>query len=148
MLHIAGTAPRRVHDLDRGSARRGLYRAYVGYKRAGQPTPFRDTSRRCTSCLHSNQVNSPVWPGPSISRRGPYRSGSGLTWPAILSRGVVLNLQPDGNVDGVTAPGTRLASYNTSNALLMFYLLASSFLLQAHTHPIALQRYVPPDFRF
>ena len=33
--------------------------------------------------LHSNQVNSPVWPGPSISRRGPYRSGSALTWPAF-----------------------------------------------------------------
>jgi len=78
----------------------------------------------------------------------PLPVGQRVDMACVLSRGVVLNLQPDGNVDGVPAPGTRLASYNTSNVLLMFYLLASRFLLQADTRPIALQRYVPPDFRF
>jgi hypothetical protein len=63
----------------------------------------------------------------------------------LLSKGVLVNASNNGTYNPTPSPGSVLSSYETSNALLVFYLLASSHLLQASTRPMLLQRYIPQD---
>lgn len=67
---------------------------------------------------------------------------------AVLDRGMVLNATGEGNVSGIPSPTTSMAAYDSSNALLMFYLLISPYLLQYQFDAIKLQAYIPGDFRF
>jgi hypothetical protein len=69
-----------------------------------------------------------------------------LDCACVLSKGVLVNAKSDGTIDTVPGPGSRLASYETSNALLLFYILITRYLLQAETRPIELRRYIPRDW--
>ena len=66
----------------------------------------------------------------------------------VLDNGVILNADPEGKVQGLPGPGTVMHGYQSSNALLMFYILISTYLLQIHFDPIRLLAYVPDDFRY
>jgi hypothetical protein len=63
----------------------------------------------------------------------------------LLSKGVLINATTGGTFDAVPSPGSRLSSYETRNALLVFYLSISTYLLQAKTRPIMVVRYMPPS---
>jgi hypothetical protein len=69
-----------------------------------------------------------------------------LDCACVLSNGVLVNRKIDGTIDAVPGPETKLASYATSNALLLFYILVTRYLLQAETRPIELRRYIPSDW--
>ncbi len=64
----------------------------------------------------------------------------------VLDKGVVLNALKDGTFDAVPSPGSALASYNTDNALLLWFVLVSRLVLQAQMPPINLNAYAGPDF--
>lgn len=69
-----------------------------------------------------------------------------LDCACVLSKGVLVNSQRDGTIDTVPESETKLASYATNNALLLFYILVTRYLLQAETRPIELRRYIPSDW--
>lgn len=69
-----------------------------------------------------------------------------LDCACVLSKGVLVNANRDGIIDAVPGPETKLSSYATSNALLLFYILITRYLLQAETRPIELRRYIPADW--
>lgn len=66
----------------------------------------------------------------------------------ILPKGVLLNVLADGTFDGVPQPGSALGSYESQNALLLWYLLLTRFVLQAWTRPINLLKYIPDTFAY
>jgi len=66
----------------------------------------------------------------------------------VLDTGVITNLFDGGMIDALPATDSIVGSYNTEHALLLFYLLISRYLLQAHVDPIELKRYIPDSFRF
>lgn len=65
----------------------------------------------------------------------------------IMDKGAVVNLSSQG-IDTLPSPGSRLLGYRTEHALYFFHILASRYLLQVDIPNIALQRYIPDDFRF
>ena len=71
----------------------------------------------------------------------------------VLNRGVVTNGQSDGrggvtSLSAIPSPESKLIPFETKHALLMFYILASRYILQAQKPPIAIQNYIPGDFNF
>jgi hypothetical protein len=66
----------------------------------------------------------------------------------VLDKGVILNATPEGKVAGLPGPTTSMLGYATKNALLMFYVLTSSFILQMRFSPIRIMAYVPKDFGY
>lgn len=66
----------------------------------------------------------------------------------ILTKGVIVNVLPDGNYSGTPRPGSALGHYHTENALLLWYLMMTHFLLQAEIRNIRLLDYMPKDFSF
>lgn len=64
----------------------------------------------------------------------------------VLSKGVLLNVLPDGTFDGVPRAGSALGAYESQNALLLWYLLLARFVLQSWTRPINLLKYIPDTF--
>lgn len=66
----------------------------------------------------------------------------------IMNRGAVLNQAPDGMVDTLPSPMSRLGGLETQHALYLFHMLASRYILQAAIPKIALQSYIPRDFVF
>lgn len=66
----------------------------------------------------------------------------------VLDKGVIFNATPEQKVQGVPDPGTVMFGYPTESALLMFYLLISTYLLQIQFRPIRLLAYVPSDFKY
>jgi hypothetical protein len=69
-----------------------------------------------------------------------------LDCACVLSKGVLVNTQRDGTIDAVPGPETKLSSYATGNALLLFYILVTRYILQAETRPIELRRYIPDNW--
>lgn len=66
----------------------------------------------------------------------------------IMNRGAVVNRTLQGGIDSLPTPGSRLLGFDTEHALYLFHLLASRYILQADVPQIALQRYIPRDFKF
>lgn len=66
----------------------------------------------------------------------------------IMNEGAVVNETLQGNIDTLPSPETALRGYKTEHALYLFHMLASRYILQADVPAIALQRYVPGDFKF
>ena len=54
-----------------------------------------------------------------------------LDCACILAKGMLVNRNSNGTIDAAPGPGTILSSYPTGNALLLFYLLITAYLLQA-----------------
>lgn len=63
----------------------------------------------------------------------------------LLSKGVLINALPGGTFDAAPSPGSVLSSYETRNALLIFYMSISTYLLQAKTRPILVKSYIPQN---
>ena len=63
----------------------------------------------------------------------------------VLAKGVLINRTAAGTFDAISSPGSMLGSYETQNALLVFYLAICTYLLQASTRPLQVARYLPPD---
>jgi hypothetical protein len=68
----------------------------------------------------------------------------------ILDSGIImhhrLNEEGDSQFDIIASPSSTMMAYLTSNALLLWYLMFSRYVLQAHSKAINLQAYVPADF--
>ncbi len=62
-----------------------------------------------------------------------------------LSRGVLMNQTPNGTFDAAPSSGSTRVSYQTGNALLVFYMMTSEHLLQMSARPILVRRYIPPN---
>lgn len=66
-----------------------------------------------------------------------------------LDKGVLLNYDPYAdNVDALASSRTSFVGYNSKNALCLFYLLISKYMLQAVFGPIKLKDYIPESFRY
>lgn len=67
----------------------------------------------------------------------------------VIKSGVVVNLFPEtGSINALPEPSTNCAAYPTEHALFLFYILISRYLFQAEIPPIAIQNYLPKEFRF
>jgi len=67
----------------------------------------------------------------------------------VLEKGVVLNYDPFiDKVDALASPATSFVGYDSKNALCLFYLLISRYMLQAVFGPVKLQDYVPESFEY
>jgi hypothetical protein len=69
----------------------------------------------------------------------------------VLGGGVILNhciVNGQAKVDGIASAHSVLMGYPTENALLLWYLLFSRFVLQAQSKAINLQAYVPNGFTY
>ncbi|MGI0031653.1 MAG: hypothetical protein ACRD97_00085 [Nitrososphaeraceae archaeon] len=60
----------------------------------------------------------------------------------VLSKGIICNGYKDGSIDALPSKDSTLLSINTTRALLLFYVLISSHLLQAELPPLRLNPYV------
>lgn len=60
----------------------------------------------------------------------------------VLNKGVICNQYKDGNIDALPGNDSTLIPINTSKALLLFYVLISSHLLQAVLPPLRINPYV------
>lgn len=66
----------------------------------------------------------------------------------FLESGVMINYTAGGKVDALPAPGSSLETYGTSNALLMWFLMNSRYLIQARMPHVNLIKYLGADFTF
>lgn len=66
----------------------------------------------------------------------------------ILGQGVLVNALQGGEFSGLPEPGSQLAGYPTDNALLLFYILTSRFVMQIQHRPIDMHKYIPTTFTF
>jgi hypothetical protein len=66
----------------------------------------------------------------------------------VLNQGVVVNQSSGGMIEAVPSPETSIGGYETKRALFLFHVLASRYILQSNIPPIALQKYLPPEFAF
>lgn len=74
----------------------------------------------------------------------PYDPSQRIDMALFLDGSVMLNFHEDGPLyDAVPGPGTRYANYPTPNALLMWYMMSSVYLLQPNIPPINLTKYLP-----
>jgi hypothetical protein len=85
-------------------------------------------------------------PGALSDAMGPSPVDKRIDMVCVLSKGVLINYSSKPSVTATPGPGTQLVSYETKNALLMFYMLTSLHLLQTATRPIAINKYLPSDF--
>lgn len=60
----------------------------------------------------------------------------------VLSKGIICNRYKNGSIDALPVKDSTLLSINTTRALLLFYILISSHLLQAELPPLRLNTYV------
>lgn len=68
----------------------------------------------------------------------------------VIKSGVVVNASwdPELMIDALPGPTTNYAGYHTEHALFLFYILISRYLFQVKVPPIAIQKYLPQEFRF
>lgn len=81
--------------------------------------------------LRAQMENLPVWERVDMA--------------CMLSKGVLINAQPSGSFSATPSAESSLKMHETENALLIFYMMISDYLLQAPARPIQVKRYIPQD---